>query len=776
MNHGAWNTRNMNKLFGIFFYMILLAPFFPGPVFSADSPLSEGISGGFSGGLVQPGVPWNISADRIIYYRDTESYMANGDVRITTADRTLQAQRLEYHQATGMAMASGDVTLTAGNDILRGDRIDINLSTGTGTIENGSIFIEKSHFYIRGDRILKTGENSYTVKNARITACDGDVPPWQITGKEVAFTIEKFGTVKHAALWAKKLPVLYVPFLIFPVNIKRQSGLLPPQIGHSSRNGIEYTQPLFWVMGDSVDTTIYYHHLQNRGEKIGAELRYVLSSLSKGTFMVDVLDDRQIDDGIGGTSSDWGYPEDRYLRKNTDRYWFRGKLDQKLPLDITAILDLDIVSDQDYLREFSSGYTGYDSAKKYFEAEFTRDIDDDNDPVRENRLTLSKIGDRYSLNTEVLWYDNVIQRRQSDTNNTLQQMPAVTFDALKQSVFRNRVFIDMNSGFSNFYRRDGLTGQRLDMHPRIYLPLHFDRFFSFEPSAGFRQTLWYVDRPEPVSQAEDEYAYDHRELYDLAADLSTDLFRIFPVPGDETGKMKHTLTPRMEYSYIPDKDQTNYPDFDDTDRIGPENMLTFSITHFLTTRTAQHATDTAAPTPKPGSEPSAYSYHSFLWFKMAQSYDFLDEDADDDAPFQPLSAELNLTPAKRFSLHAETEWDHDQGHFTTFNAYCRIRGGLWDNLPGYLWSGPRDFLMLDYRHIRGISQSVNIEFQTRISRTLTLFGNYERNIEDSEDIEKKNRGPVYRPMLVPGGLHRRCGVRPENRHYDRHERIRGIRQ
>jgi len=107
--------------------------------------------------------------------------------------------------------------------------------------------------------------------------------------------------------------------------------------------------------------------------------------------MMDTLDDRKTDDGTGDSSQKWGYSDDPFLRKNTDRYWFRMKLNQKLPQDFTSKLDFDIVSDQDYLNEFSSGYSGYDASKKYFESEFGRDIDDENDSVRENSLNINKI-------------------------------------------------------------------------------------------------------------------------------------------------------------------------------------------------------------------------------------------------------------------------------------------------------------------------------------------------------------------------------------------------
>ena len=717
-----------------FICLIILILSHSSAALSADILSSENVAA--------PETPWHINADKIIYDRKTNTYTAMGDVKIYNHDKTLNAEQVQYNLDTMEAESLGNVRLTVGKDTLWGDRIAINLETGVGTIFNGSIFIEKSHFYIRGDRILKTGENSYTIENGSVTTCDGDLPPWRITGEKVDITIEKYGTVKHAAFWTKKWPVFYVPYLIFPVNINRQSGLLPPQMGYSSRNGIEYVQPFYWAINQMSDATFYYHHLQNRGEKFGTEYRYAVSDFSKGTLMADTLNDRQIDDGTGDTSEDWGYTDDRFLRKNPDRYWFRMKLDQQLPKNFAAKLDLDIVSDQDYLKEFSSGYTGYDNTKRYFVSTFGRDIDDENDPVRENRLNIHKIWSQYSFNAEILWYDNVIKRRQGDADATLQQMPAITFDALKQSVFDNRVFMDMNSGFSNFHRRDGQTGQRVDVHPRIYLPLHFKNYFTFEPSAGFRQTSWYTNRPADEVSEKDEYDYQHRELYDLKAELSTDLFNVYRIKGeppentdkiDKMDKIKHTLTPRLEYSYIPDMDQRKYPDFDDTDRIVPENRMTFSLTNLLISKTRQsndvndpsESMDNQTPDSRKDELSVLNAYNQFLWFKIEQSYDFIKENEPDAKPFTPLLAELNLTPVRLLSFHAETEWDHESGNFTTLNTYCRIRNSRSDHF------------MIDYRYIRDSRQTVNLDFQGAVTSAITLFGNYERNIEDSEDIEKK---------------------------------------
>ena len=41
--------------------------------------------------------------------------------------------------------------------------------------------------------------------------------------------------------------------------------------------------------------------------------------------MGDYLRDRQVDNGLGNSTTDWGYTGDDYLRPNEDRYWFRMK-------------------------------------------------------------------------------------------------------------------------------------------------------------------------------------------------------------------------------------------------------------------------------------------------------------------------------------------------------------------------------------------------------------------------------------------------------------------
>ena len=203
--------------------------------FADDAPAVSGDS-----------VPWQINADRINYDQRQDEYVARGAVSIARPGQKLTAAMVRFNQRTGEASAEGDVKLVSKSDILSGDHLDLNLKTGTGVLNNGTVFISKSHLYLSGRKIRKTGPESYSAERISITACEGPDPAWRLTGKDFKVTIEGYGSASHTALWAGAIPVLYSPYLFFPVKLKRQSGLLMPHIGLSDRKGSEYQQPLFW--------------------------------------------------------------------------------------------------------------------------------------------------------------------------------------------------------------------------------------------------------------------------------------------------------------------------------------------------------------------------------------------------------------------------------------------------------------------------------------------------------------------------------------------------
>jgi len=673
--------------------------------------------------------PWVIDADRLQYDEKKLQYVAEGNVVINKGNNTLRADYIRFDSRTKTAFARGNVSVASGDDILTGSSIELNLENQTGTLHGGYMYLRQNNFHVSGEKIEKLEGDTYVIENASVTTCDGDVPDWKIHGKNIKITLEGYGYVKGATMRARDVPFLYVPYFVFPAKTKRQSGLLIPELGASDRWGYYLNQPLFWAINESSDATFYYNFMSERGHKFGGQYRYYLSEASRGAWMMDYLNDRKIDDGTGDSSLKWGYADDDYLRPNKDRYWFRGGHYQPLPLGFFSRLEFDLVSDQDYLIEFKEGYSGYDDTEEYLRTTFGRQLDDYTDPVRLNRLDFHRIWSQLNLDIDFRWFDDVIQRRFSATNDTLQRLPFVGFAATKQRIFSSLFFVNLDSSYNYFYRKDGDRSQRLDIHPRFYLPLSLKNYFTLEPSVGLRETLWFFD-PETSAGAQDDRF--NRELYDFRVDLTSDISRNFNVGGPTIDRIKHTIKPQIAYNFIPKVDQTNLPQFDAIDRIAPLNLVTYSITNFFMARsplTSVAQNGRAAPVP--------HQYRQIGRFKLAQSYDINEArrknllPGDKNQPFSPIIADLDLWLSRYILMDADAAWDIYDSRLQTGNIGMR----LTDKRDNRLYT--------EYRFTRGETKTIKADLFLNITDAVATGLEYEKNLRSGQRL-KAGASLLYR--------------------------------
>ena len=692
--------------------------------------------------------PWHITADELSFDETRQVYIATGNVVIVKMDKQITADTVHFDHKKMEALATGHVIMSVGQDLITADSLQIDLTTEQGTLHNGSFFLQRENFHIKGNEIIKTGKESYRVDRASVTTCDGEKPAWKITGRNLNVTIEGYGYAHHAIFWIKDVPVFYTPFIAFPVKSKRQTGLLPPQIGTSSRKGFEYNQPLFWAISDSMDATFYDHFMDLRGNKLGAEFRYITSPLTKGTLMFDYLKDEKVDDRSDG-SHDWGYDDtsdngstldEDVLRPNRDRYWFRMKHDQDLPWRFSAKLDLDIVSDQDYLKEFKDGYTGYRFTDDYYNSEFNRDMDDYNDPIRLNRLILKRNWSVFNLNAEFRWYDNVIKRQQEERDTTVQRLPVIRLNAPKQQLGPSPFYATMANEYTYFYRENTNTenrvtrDHRIDIYPRVYLPLSWNHYATLEPSMGIRETYWQVaDYEDPLDDMENNETYQ-RQLLDYRADLSTEVYNILPTGGDRIDRFKHTVTPRVVYTYIPEEDQSDYPYFDATDRIEKKNQLTYSLTNLFTYRSRLEKNKSAGE----GAAAPEFHYQQFLRLYLRQTYDFNETGGYDPSVwkdkqirenFSPIYGLMELTPEKYLSLKADAEWSTYENELTSHN----ISATLSDTRGDRLSVEHRYTRELPYIDQEGL-ESVYAKALVAMTETLSATAEYEKDLYEDKEI------------------------------------------
>ena len=685
--------------------------------------------------IQDPGIPWQLEADEVDYDRTADEYSATGNVMIYKGNIRLIADYVRLDHKNMKAYAEGHVILTNGEDILSGTSMNIDLNNQIGSVEDGSLFLKENNYHLAGKVIKKVGPKTYTIDEATLTTCDGDNPDWKITGKNVKIREDGEGTARHATLWARKMPVLYTPFFYYPARKERQTGLLWPEGGTSDRWGPNYSQPFFWVIDKSSDATFYGHYMHRRGFKPGVEYRYVLDEWSKGTWMVDGFYDRKVDDGTGTSSEDWGFTDGNLtiLRKNEERYWLRGSHHQKMPWGIRGRLDLDIASDQDYTREFQTGQMGWASSKDYFDKEFGRDLDDFNDPVRTNLLSFNKSWPTYSFNAKLRYDLDSTVRNSGEPDTTLQQFPQLEFNGIKQRIATSPFFYNLNTEYVYYWSREAERGQRVDLNPRMYLPLQVKPFFTIEPSVGLRETLWYLDKNEFGPKDKQFY---NRELFDTSVSFFSDIFNVFHLEGQTLKAIKHSVRPQVTHVYIPNVDQSDLPSFDSIDRIDNRNLLIYSLTNTVTSKSRKEGSfEISRRVDKTQAEvidsPASYAYNDFLRFKLQQTYDINEgKENNPDKPFSPIFAELDMFPGKYFALDADALWSVYSLDLLSHN----IAANIWD-LRG-------DKLSVEYRYTKNSDEidfnqtnSLMTALKIKVTDRITVRGNYEYNFLEDVPVE-----------------------------------------
>ncbi len=699
-------------------------------------------------------VSWDISALMLTYDNARQLYIAKGDVVITGGKTRLEAAYVEFNNVTQSAFAKGHVHFISGEDTITCDAMQINLQNGTGTIHNGTIFIQEGNYYITGEQLRKTGEFTYDAQKGTITTCDGDTPDWKISGRDIKVTIDGYGTASHSTLWAQKMPVFYTPYMVFPVKTKRQTGLLFPAIGHSDRTGFEYEQPLFLALSRSTDATVYGHYMTKRGVKVAGEFRYALSPKSKGMMVADYLKDRGMGNNTIATETD-PYTHTA-VRPHTDRYWIRMKLDQDLGYGVTAKLDLDWVSDADYLTTFKDGFTGFDATDRNFKTMFGRDLDGYDDTTRKNSLHINKTWSHHNLSAYALWYDHLAARQKGSAidDTVLQTLPAIEFDASRQQFGSTGLYYTIDSEWRSFYRKVTdpiqvntndpshlkIRGQRADLRSLFYYPMHLGNFLFFEPYAGVRATLWHTDDFTYTTDDGIIFDGDHsafRGIYEAGAELSTRLSRIFNLNTDGTQKIRHDMVPKLTYRFIPDPHQDALPYFDSVDDIEKTNQLTWTLTHTLTSRNIR--TDANGKETK--------HYKTLAWFKLSQNYDIKsarEGQHAEHAPWQALRLKYELNPFEYFSSNGDIALNPYNGQFTEVKVGAALKDNRGDSIyTAYRYQVNDD--VTDSPHIfsRDISgTTVNTHtWLTQINvqpmKSLMVYYSQEENLDTWKTIETK---------------------------------------
>jgi LPS-assembly protein len=630
----------------------------------------------------------------------------------STVITTIKADWMVYDVDLGTVKVRGDVFIDIGPDQLSATEGMVNLNRETGTFKDATILRQYKDMHVEGRVIEKTGDLTYHIEDGWLLTCklkDGETPPWSFHAAEADITDGGYAFLKHATFRIKNIPVLYTPFMLLPAKRTRQTGFLFPAVSVSDRDGFSIEWPFFINLSPSSDITLYPHYFAERGFMAGAEMRYTLNQDSKGTIIGNFLDDNLSD--INNPDNDAYYADGGYSHTNQERYWVRGKADQKFA-EWTTRLDLDIVSDLDYLNEFNNGMTGFSMSDKRFSERFGRGLQDKNRYERENKLTtLRSWSNGTSLEATLKGIDDLLEESRSGTT-PLWKFPEIKYSGLVP-LYDTEVDFSWDADYVYYKRDEGVEAQRIDLYPKVKtaVPLLSD-YLETTVGAGLRGTMYAID-DNGVEEWQDSDS-ENRFLADFNAEVATTLRKDFSSNGRNISAWSHTLRPFVRYNFVTDAEQGDLPQFDSVDSVGDRNSITYGVNNFFQVSRSRDSEDLE---------------RDYGYVKLHQSYDLRDDASDE--PFSAVQFRLAWYPLTTLNFKYTTDIDVHDSEFknhTVESDYRNSRGDLFSF--DYLFNASETEGVDDTSSVRLIAR-VGLLYDFAVGYSL------ERSIEDSVTVEER---------------------------------------
>ena len=244
-----------------------------------------------------------MNADRMHYVDVDDELFANGAVRIVRDGNTFTGpeMRIKLDDYSGYFLKP---IFTLGGFANRPPKADTQIITAAGdplyTYRN-PVAPNRTGFLGRGDATRATfiDRDHIYLDDPLYTTCRADNIDWYI--KAESMTLDQStqtGEAHNAKIVFKGVPILATPYLSFPLDDSRKSGLLPPTVSITSHNGLEYLQPYYFNLAPNYDLTLYPKVISARGLQVGGDARYLSPTFNSDTRAEGLADDR-LDNGHG---------------------------------------------------------------------------------------------------------------------------------------------------------------------------------------------------------------------------------------------------------------------------------------------------------------------------------------------------------------------------------------------------------------------------------------------------------------------------------------------
>ena len=496
------------------------------------------------------GDPVAITADDFSYDQTNDQLTLKGGIDLEQGSRRIRSDALTYDLKTEQVIATGNVYLDQPRIRLIGSKAQLNIQTNEGHIEKTAYRFSgplNAHGTAELAELLDDGKSQYS--DIVYSTCKPGQRDWDLKAKNLEID-EKEGTgvARHARLRLAGVPVLYTPYISFPIDDKRKSGLLIPSVGSSNDSGFELITPYYLNIAPNVDATLAPRYMEKRGLMLGSEFRF-LTPRHSGEFYAE------------GIAQDKLYEDDS--ARGAVRLLYRGNYGKGWSSNIK----FNEVSDDQYLEDYGN------------RLEFTsiRNI--------ERMGAINYAGKGWSSRLQVKDFQTV------DSSIAPRNRPYALLPQLSLNIdpyrFSPGFELGLDAEYDYFDHTDKVHGQRIAAQPYIAWPIRKSYGYLI-PRFNFYGASYSLEDVDDEDPSDPSYAIPS---FNLDGQL------IFERPTQWLGQdALQTLEPRAFYLYTAFEDQEDIPVFDSSelsfsynslfrpnrftgrDRIGDTNQVTLGLT------------------------------------------------------------------------------------------------------------------------------------------------------------------------------------------------------
>jgi LPS-assembly protein len=417
-------------------------------------------------------------------------YEGNVDVRIGTY--RLQADKMTVYEAENRVVAEGSVVFDQA-DIQRitGSRAEWNYRTKTGYFVDSTGFTNQTQdgtrIYFTADRVEKISLDTIVATNVQVTACDEDVPKWSFHASRARIKTGDRVRVYSPKLRLKDIPVFYLPYASVSLKPRdRASGFLTPTFGGSGAKGVRLSTAYYQTLGRSADLTFRSDIYTQRGLGFGADLRTRANSRSYLNVGFYAVKDRMFGPEEDATHPDQGgsslYVEGVHYFKN----------------GFIAASDVNITSNLAFRQVFSDNIQQAISPEETSQVFVNKDYNN----YSFNFLARTQVTSLTNARIRIRQLPSISIDKRPGILSFLKELPVYfSFSGAAEGVSRKETVEDLvlfvNDVGGNPIVSPSIV-QRLDLHPRFELPLHFAGWSVTASGSG--RVTFYSNSLDPATR------------------------------------------------------------------------------------------------------------------------------------------------------------------------------------------------------------------------------------------------------------------------------------